>query len=229
MASALIDQCCGIFYLPIWNQWRSKDCSRQRKQTEKSKEPTHPFFHLIKLPFLAGTHIKYIRSSKGGIAEFLIWKQHCPEKASVVSNTELLGRKLIIMIWWSERFLQWTEKGIFALYSRLQLQFGSIDSWVFIYFWPYITNPIPSKMPIIPVQCSTSAMWDCQLKKTIFSWDCIFFLPVPSQTHHSHPYVRTWALSARISVLTWSGTFRRKAAWCHSWWTFWPGQRLAAV
>lgn len=39
-------------------------------------------------------------------------------------------------------------------------------------------------MPVLPAQCSTSAMWDCQLKKQ-FPAGTGSSLPVPSQTHHT--------------------------------------------
>lgn len=106
VTSALIEHSVVVFSpFPVEiNKDQKTVADRENKQKNPVKEPTHSSFHLTKHPLLVGTHTKYSRSSKGDIteSEFLI----CPEKASVVSNTELLGRKLIIIIWWSDRFLQ---------------------------------------------------------------------------------------------------------------------------
>lgn len=80
VTSALTVHSVVIFSTFLFEIHKDQDCSRQRKQTEKpSERPSHPFFHVTKLPLLAGTHIKYIRSSKSGIieSEFII----CPEKS----------------------------------------------------------------------------------------------------------------------------------------------------
>lgn len=182
MTSALIEHGVVIFStFPFEINKDKRHRNRQRKQTENPSQRAHPsFLPPDQLPFLVGTHIKYIRSSKGGIAEIDILI--CPEKASVVSNTELLGRKLVIIIWWSDRFLQWTEKRIFALYARLQ----PIWEYEFVLFLTIHCKPHTFKNAN-----NSNPMWHFShvglpVEKTTSSWGCIVACAF-SKSSHSHP------------------------------------------